>query len=307
MGILFLLLAVLRMGWIAQFLSRAVATGFLFGAAIDVVIGELLKLTGTEVTGSNPIQELRSWLGSWGEAQQTTVVVGVVSLVVVFGLKAIAPRVPGALVLVVGGLLAAAVFDLGARGVALVGDVPSGLPSPELPDGQLMWDNAGTVALAAAALVLIGCSRTAGMRGRSPLSIATRLTSTRSPLLSRPPTWPRESSRGCPSRRACQRVRSTTTPGRKPDWPRSPPVPPSDHERFDLRRGEGYRLDCQRPPVSDCARSAGLCRFHPDWRKNWRPDWTEARVRDRAGLLCHRRGGDDHGAKPPPDHHFSGP
>ena len=76
-GILFLLLAVLKMGWIAQFLSRAVVTGFLFGAAIDVVIGELPKLTGTEVTGSNPIQELRSWLGTLGEAQQTTVIVGV--------------------------------------------------------------------------------------------------------------------------------------------------------------------------------------------------------------------------------------
>ena len=161
-GILFLLLAVLKMGWIAQFLSRAVVTGFLFGAAIDVVIGELPKLTGTEVTGSNPIQELRSWFGTLGEAQPTTVLVGVIALAVVFGLKAVAPRVPGALVLVVGGLLAAAVFDLGAKGVALVGNVPSGLPSPEIPDGQLMWDNAGTVALAAVALVLIGFSQTAG-------------------------------------------------------------------------------------------------------------------------------------------------
>ena len=161
-GILFLLLAVLKMGWIAQFLSRAVVTGFLFGAAIDVVIGELPKLTGTEVTGSNPIQELWSWLGTLGEAHQTTVVVGVIALAVVFGLKAVAPRVPGALVLVVGGLLAATVFDLGAKGVALVGDVPSGLPSPEIPDGQLMWDHVGTVALAAVALVLIGFSQTAG-------------------------------------------------------------------------------------------------------------------------------------------------
>jgi len=79
------------MGWIAQFLSRAVVTGFLFGAAIDVVIGELPKLTGTEVTGSNPMQELRSWLGTLGEAHLTTVVVGVIALVVVFVLKAIAP------------------------------------------------------------------------------------------------------------------------------------------------------------------------------------------------------------------------
>ena len=161
-GLLFLLLAVLRMGWIAQFLSRAVVTGFLFGAAIDVVIGELPKLTGTDVTGSNPFQELWSWLGTLGEAHPATVVVGVIALAVVFGLRAVAPRVPGALVLVVGGLLATWLFDLGAKGVALVGDVPSGLPSPKLPDGQLMWDHVGTVALAAVALVLIGFSQTAG-------------------------------------------------------------------------------------------------------------------------------------------------
>lgn len=161
-GVLFLLLAILKMGWIAQFLSRAVVTGFLFGAAIDVVIGELPKLTGTEVTGSNPIQELRSWLGTLGEAQLTTVVVGVIALAVVFGLRVIAPRVPGALVLVVGGLLAAWLFDLGAKGVALVGDVPRGLPSLQIPNGQLMWEHVGTVALAAVALVLIGFSQTAG-------------------------------------------------------------------------------------------------------------------------------------------------
>ena len=69
-----------------------------------------------------------------------------------FGLRAVAPSVPGALVLVVGGLLAAALFDLGAKGVALVGDVPSGLPSLEIPNGQLMWDKVGTVAVAAVAL-----------------------------------------------------------------------------------------------------------------------------------------------------------
>src|SRR4051795_8725658 len=66
-GVLFLVLAVLRMGWIAQFLSRAVVTGFLFGAALAVVIGELPKLTGTEVEGTNSVQELWSWLGSLAE------------------------------------------------------------------------------------------------------------------------------------------------------------------------------------------------------------------------------------------------
>jgi high affinity sulfate transporter 1 len=161
-GVLFLLLAVLRMGWIAQFLSRAVVTGFLFGAAIDVVIGELGKLTGTDVSGSNPIQELWSWIGTLGDANLATVAVGGTALAVVFGLRVIAPRIPGALVLVVGGLLASWLFDLGAHGVALVGEVPRGLPSLQVPDAQLVWDHPVTVAVAAVALVLIGFSQTAG-------------------------------------------------------------------------------------------------------------------------------------------------
>ena len=161
-GILFLLLAVLKMGWIAQFLSRAVVTGFLFGAAIDVVIGELPKITGTSASGDNPPQELVSWLGTLGELNTATAVVGVTALVVVFGLRRIAPRVPGALVLVIGGLLASWLLDLGERGVALVGDVPRGLPSVVVPDPSVLVDHVATVVLASVALVMIGFSQTAG-------------------------------------------------------------------------------------------------------------------------------------------------
>ena len=89
-------------------------------------------------------------------------VVGLISLAVVFGLRVIAPRVPGALVLVVGGLAASRVFDLGVRGVALVGPVPRGLPSFQVPDLHLAWHHAGVLAAAAVALVLIGFSQTAG-------------------------------------------------------------------------------------------------------------------------------------------------
>ncbi len=87
---------------------------------------------------------------------------GVVALVVVFGLRLVAPRVPGSLVLLVGGLLATPLFDLEDRGVALVGDIPRGLPSLDVPDLGLLLDNAGTVVLAAFALVMIGFSQTAG-------------------------------------------------------------------------------------------------------------------------------------------------
>ncbi len=161
-GLLFLLLALLRMGWIASFLSKAVVTGFLAGAAVDVVVGELPKLTGTSAEGDNAWRELGSWLGSLADTSWTTLLVGVTALAVILGLRRLAPAIPGALVLVAGGLLASSLFDLGAHGVALVGDVPRGLPVPELPDLGLVRDHYATVVIAAVALLLIGFSQTAG-------------------------------------------------------------------------------------------------------------------------------------------------
>jgi sulfate permease, SulP family len=161
-GLLFLALAVFRMGWIARFLSKAVVTGFLAGAAVDVVIGELPKLTGTSSEGVNAWRELATWISSLGDVNWTTVAVAAASLGVILGLRFMAPAVPGALVLVVGGLIASAVFDLGMHGVALVGHVPRGLPAPKLPDATLVKDHYATILTAAVALLLIGFSQTAG-------------------------------------------------------------------------------------------------------------------------------------------------
>jgi SulP family sulfate permease len=161
-GILLLLLALLRMGWIAQFLSRAVVTGFLAGAAVDVVVGELPKLTGTSSEGDNVWREFASWATGLGGIHLPTLLVGVIALVVILALRFWAPKVPGALVLVVGGLLASALLDLGDRGVALVGSVPSGLPVPQLPSLEIVLQNIPEVVIAALALLLIGFSQTAG-------------------------------------------------------------------------------------------------------------------------------------------------
>ena len=65
------------------------------------------------------------------------------------GLRVVAPQVPGALVLVVGGLFASYLVDLGDHGVALVGAVPTGLPSVAVSDFGLMWDKVIPVALGA--------------------------------------------------------------------------------------------------------------------------------------------------------------
>ena len=161
-GILFLLVALFKMGWISQFLSKAVITGFLFGAAIEVVVGELPKITGTSVEGSNAWQKLASWFQGLPDTNGSALLVGILSLVVIFGLRFVAPRLPGALVLVVAGLVASAVFGLGDRGLSMVGDVPRGLPSLALPDLGFALGNLPVILSAAVGLLLIGFSQSAG-------------------------------------------------------------------------------------------------------------------------------------------------
>ncbi len=161
-GMLFLLLSVLRMGWISRFLSKAVVTGFLAGAAVQVVIGELPKLTGTSADGDSSWRELASWISGLGDLDWTTLVVGLASLALILGVRFAAPSLPGALLLVIVGLVASHVFDLGSRGVALVGPVPRGLPAPQVPSVDLLTDHFAPILIASVALLLIGFSQTAG-------------------------------------------------------------------------------------------------------------------------------------------------
>ncbi|MDJ0952328.1 MAG: sulfate permease [Acidimicrobiia bacterium] len=161
-GVLFLLLAIFRMGWISQFLSKAVITGFLFGAAIEVVVGELPKLTGTSTEGSNTWQKLHNWLGTLGDTDGATLLLGLVSLVVIIGIRFAHTRIPGALVLVVGGLLASVLLGFDETTIALVGEVPAGLGSVALPDLEFVIDNIGVIGSSALGLLLIGFSQTAG-------------------------------------------------------------------------------------------------------------------------------------------------
>jgi SulP family sulfate permease len=88
--------------------------------------------------------------------------VGGVALVAILTLRFVAPRVPGALVLVIGGLLASRVLDLAERGVSTVGEVPRGVPSPTLPAADIVVDNLPTILVASFAVLLIGFSQTAG-------------------------------------------------------------------------------------------------------------------------------------------------
>ncbi len=159
-GLLFIIMYLLKMGWISEFLSASVLAGFTFGVAINVAAGELFKITGTEKAGSNTWQKLWTWITSLPETSMPTLVVGILALILVFGIKFFAPKVPGALVAVVLGIGATALLGLGDLGVALIGEVPRGLPSFVLPDLGMILDNLAMIVGAAVGLLLIGFSVT---------------------------------------------------------------------------------------------------------------------------------------------------
>jgi high affinity sulfate transporter 1 len=133
-GVAALVAGLLRLGFLASFISEPVLKGFIIGLALTIIAGQLPKLFGVEKTEGDFFQQLWGLFGHLGRTSGLTLLVGVLSLVLVAGLKQYAPVVPGSLVAVVFGIVAVHVFNLDQHGVKIVGTIDSGLPSFGLPD-----------------------------------------------------------------------------------------------------------------------------------------------------------------------------
>ena len=133
-GILAVAAGLLRLGFLANFISEPVLKGFIIGLALTIIVGQLPKLFGIEKGSGNFFEQAWDFLTNLGGTSGLTLLVGVVSLVLVIGLKEYAPIVPGSLVAVLLGILAVKIFDLDDHGVTIVGQIDSGLPSIGLPD-----------------------------------------------------------------------------------------------------------------------------------------------------------------------------
>lgn len=132
-GLVLLVAALLRLGWIAEFLSRPVLAGFVSGLVILIIVGQLPDLLGVKGGSGNTVQKFIAVLEELGTINWLTAAVGITALVVLFLGRRLAPRLPWSFIVLVLGIIASAVFDLSARGVAIVGDIPSGFPSLSIP------------------------------------------------------------------------------------------------------------------------------------------------------------------------------
>jgi MFS superfamily sulfate permease-like transporter len=128
-----LLARVLRLGFIADFLSRTVLIGFLTGVGVQVASGQLAPVLGLPDKGSEPVTQLTHVFQSLRSISLSTVLVsGCVAAVLIAGPR-LARRVPWALIAIVGSIAVSFFFHLSAHGIGTLGAVPSGLPGLKWP------------------------------------------------------------------------------------------------------------------------------------------------------------------------------
>jgi MFS superfamily sulfate permease-like transporter len=134
---LLLLARLLKLGFLADFLSRTVLIGFLTGVGFQVGIAVLNEMLKVEVRGSNPIGQLLQIVRQLPHANIPTICLSAGVAALVLALHRFAPRFPGALLAVVGTLAASVAFDFSGHGIQVVGPVAGGLPHLSFP--SLSW------------------------------------------------------------------------------------------------------------------------------------------------------------------------
>ncbi len=134
-----LLARLLRLGFLADFLSRTVLVGFLSGVGIQVAFGELHGMLGLEKGGHGFFGQLVFLIRHFPQTQLPYLYISVAVLAVIVVFEKLAPRFPGALLAVIGTIMASGYFHWADHGIQAVGEVPGGLPDLGLPD--VTWEN----------------------------------------------------------------------------------------------------------------------------------------------------------------------
>jgi MFS superfamily sulfate permease-like transporter len=154
-GLLGLIAGLVRLGFVAAFISEPVLKGFIVGLALTIIIGQVPALLGVPKASGDFFEKTWDVIKSIGDLSWVTTVVGLVCLAVLLVLRRWLPMVPGALVVVLVSIAAVKVLDLNGHGVEVVGHITSGLPHVGLPHGITAHDYLGLVA-ACLGVLLIG-------------------------------------------------------------------------------------------------------------------------------------------------------
>jgi sulfate permease, SulP family len=149
-GLILIVARLLRLGFVANFISEPVLVGFKAGVGIVIVVDQVPKLLGIHFHKGSFFHNLLAIAQGIPHASWATVAVGAVMIGMLVAMEGLLPRAPAPLIAVAAGIAAVSLFGLSTYGVATVGPVPTGLPALTLPDPQMMlalWPPAAGIAL----------------------------------------------------------------------------------------------------------------------------------------------------------------
>jgi sulfate permease, SulP family len=123
----------IRLGFLADLLSHPVLIGYMAGVAVIMIASQLGKVTGVSVEGDEFLDQIRSFVDGLDEVHWPTVALAAAVLAVLLAFAWLTPKLPGPLIAILVAAAVVSVFSLHRNGIKVVGDIPSGLPTPSLP------------------------------------------------------------------------------------------------------------------------------------------------------------------------------
>lgn len=161
MAAAFLTLArIIRLGFLADFLSRTVLVGFLTGVGIQVALGEISGMLGLQGGGHGTLQRIWNDLQHIDQVNGYALCLTLIVLAVIVGLKRVSNKIPGALIAVIGAVVASWAFELKEH-VQVLGTIPSGLPRLGLPQVDWSWKMISSLVPTAFAMFVVILSQSA--------------------------------------------------------------------------------------------------------------------------------------------------
>src|SRR5512136_2854353 len=133
-GLIMLVLSFMKLGFISDFLSKSVMTGYIFGVALLIAMSQLPKVFGVPGGSGTFFQQLGQFIANLPQTNPYALALGVGTITLILVIKRYKPLIPGALLALILGTAIAAIFQLSTtQNVAVVGDIPTGMPSPAIP------------------------------------------------------------------------------------------------------------------------------------------------------------------------------
>jgi SulP family sulfate permease len=139
-GVLLLLASAIRLGFVANFISEPVLTGFKSGIGLVIVVDQIPKLLGLHIDKAGFFRDILSIVRHLPETSLATLVLAVLMLVLIFLIEKFAHHAPAPLIAIGAAIAASAFLGLDKAGVAVIGAVPGGLPGLVRPRFDIMWE-----------------------------------------------------------------------------------------------------------------------------------------------------------------------